>query len=1200
MALAGALELQLYADVARIRDDMNKAKSIVTSAAGQMEKAAQGVRNALGAIGLGLSVSAIVNMVKTINDGVDALNDIRDATGSTIEKLSALQDIARRNGTQFDTVTTSLVKFNKILGEATPGSGPELVLKAIGLSAKELRDLDPADALQKTAIALEGYATDGNKARVVQELFGKSIKEVAPYLKDLAEAGRLNATVTTEQAEEAERFNKQLFAMQANADALKRELVNGLIPALGRMLQNYRDIKEMGAMDLILKDAAKDMIGMSTRITGDNGGDINRVIAERAELEKQLASAVKDGRGMHVKTLNEEIFTLNRYLELLRAKQKNEVLAGNKEYADAMSRRMESSKPTIGTLPDASSIKAAASEYDRLVKSINERIEADKLQLQFGRELSEFEKFELKIKADLERNEKGLSAASMGHVKALLAKAKVSADEVEASKLAAAAAKAEAEARRAVWMEALKQVEAYEKTVSSMAESNKHMLEEIELIGLNAEAQQRVLQARNDALILTKQQELAALQLEAAETGFMSRKLIALEEEIRLLRERGGLMGAKAMAEANATAATAAQQSWKQVSDSFVDSLMSAGQSVRGYLINLFRNMVLRPLLQPVGNMMAAGVNSIMGGMADGGAVQGGGMSSLLSGAGSAASLYGGLGAIGTAFTAGSTSVGVMAGSIAGGGGIMGGVASALSAIPVAGWIAAAAVALYSMIDSGGGPKTTSTFNYGAEGTQGEGATLIAQGIQTQYAALANSLGLQATAIENLAIHYSLDPEGDAMTMLDVVGAGYTRGVRMGTTENVARGEEALQAAITEETTRVIFAALKSSDLAEQYTQWLDAVADDASVSEIQAAIDRVVTARTEEMQLEAVLFGLTANGIAQLNRARETEMAALSETSFALYDQIEQARAGLAVDAFTQNSGFFTDAERQDATWRSLVESFQEAGIVLPSTIEAYRELVFAQDQSTAAGRANVTFLTANADAFATLYPLIDQTNRALAVAQERYGLETRLLQLQGNTTELRARELALLDETNRPLQEQIWALEDAAAAEATRAAQAEAARAALQQLSDAWTEVTDSLLEEVRRIRGVITAESAAAQQAQFAILTAQARAGNIDAARLLPGASQSLLSAAASGAATLTDLRLLQAQTAASLEQTSYFTAAIADDPNAQVVRELRAIREENRTARVRQQKHEDNIDNLSGRVTKLAERWEQVGIPTREPS
>lgn len=66
-----------------------------------------------------------------------------------------------------------------------------------------------------------------------------------------------------------------------------------------------------------------------------------------------------------------------------------------------------------------------------------------------------------------------------------------------------------------------------------------------------------------------------------------------------------------------------------------------------------------------------------------------------------------------------------------------------------------------------------------------------------------------------------------------------------------------------------------------------------------------------------------------------------------------------------------------------------------------------------------------------------LDPSNRALqervfalqdeqAIAREKTGLETQLLQLQGNTAELRKRELDALDPTNRSLQQYIWTLED------------------------------------------------------------------------------------------------------------------------------------------------------------------------------
>lgn len=193
------------------------------------------------ALASAFTVGGLVAFVRNTTNAIDAMNDLADATGSTIEEISKLDQVARRNGATLDSVGGMLVKFNNALKEADGQSGASIALQAIGLEASKLRQLDPAEALQRTARALAGFADDGNKARIVQELFGKSVREAAPFLKDLAEAGVLNASITTQQAAEAEKFNKQLFAFQANASEAGRAIVNGLLPSLTRLIEQLND-----------------------------------------------------------------------------------------------------------------------------------------------------------------------------------------------------------------------------------------------------------------------------------------------------------------------------------------------------------------------------------------------------------------------------------------------------------------------------------------------------------------------------------------------------------------------------------------------------------------------------------------------------------------------------------------------------------------------------------------------------------------------------------------------------------------------------------------------------------------------------------------------------------------------------------------------------------------------------------------------
>ena len=239
MALA-TLSIDLTAKTATFEKDLQRTVKMVESSAGQMNSAFGLVKAGIAGLASALTVDFFVNYVRGAINGIDALNDLKDATGASIEKISALEDIALRSGNSFESMAGSLTKFNKVLTEAKPGSDMERTLASIGLSAKELRDLDPADALLKTAQALAGYADDGNKARLVQDLFGKSIREAGPWLKDLAEAGKLNATVTTQQAEEAERFNKELANLAKNSTDFARSLVGDLIPAMNRLFVEFR------------------------------------------------------------------------------------------------------------------------------------------------------------------------------------------------------------------------------------------------------------------------------------------------------------------------------------------------------------------------------------------------------------------------------------------------------------------------------------------------------------------------------------------------------------------------------------------------------------------------------------------------------------------------------------------------------------------------------------------------------------------------------------------------------------------------------------------------------------------------------------------------------------------------------------------------------------------------------------------------
>lgn len=273
------------------QDNASRVLQQVRNSLGSVQQSAGLLTNALGLMSA-VSVGGFLALAKSSIDGIDALNDLKDATGASIENLSGLEDIALRSGTSLDTVGTALVKMNGVLKDVKPGSDAAKALDSIGLSASQLQAMDPADALLKISVGFNGLADGGARARIAQELFGKSVRDVAPLLKDLGDAGKINATVTTAQAEEAEKFNKQLFALQKNATDAGRAMVSTLLPSLADGAERFR-LAYKYAGSLI------DVLAMYARIDYSKGTEGNlKLIDEQIKGLEDRAKRITSEGGM--------------------------------------------------------------------------------------------------------------------------------------------------------------------------------------------------------------------------------------------------------------------------------------------------------------------------------------------------------------------------------------------------------------------------------------------------------------------------------------------------------------------------------------------------------------------------------------------------------------------------------------------------------------------------------------------------------------------------------------------------------------------------------------------------------------------------------------------------------------------------------------------------------------------------------------
>jgi lambda family phage tail tape measure protein len=279
LALRGASKAQIAAADSALRMNAAYEKGV-----GISERLRSGFISAATAAAAAATAAAasVAVMGKNAITALADFKDLSDITGSSVSNISALDRVARETGGSFDTVSTSLTKFNQVLSSATGKDDASRVFKALGLSVKELKELDPAEALRITAVGFSKFSDDGNKARAAQELFGKSIKEVGPFLKELAEKTELVGTKSSDAAEEADKFTKGMATLSANSQDAARSLAKDFLPALNAVLNAY----SKGGFIAGLDEFGERAFGWTTNA---NSKRIKAITADIADLNQEAA-----------------------------------------------------------------------------------------------------------------------------------------------------------------------------------------------------------------------------------------------------------------------------------------------------------------------------------------------------------------------------------------------------------------------------------------------------------------------------------------------------------------------------------------------------------------------------------------------------------------------------------------------------------------------------------------------------------------------------------------------------------------------------------------------------------------------------------------------------------------------------------------------------------------------------------------------
>jgi hypothetical protein len=220
-----SLVVKLGLDAVEFTSGLTKAENQAQQFGKKFESAGKSITKFVATLGIGYVIQQFVS--DTIS-AASALDDLADATGSSVEELSKLKNQAEISGTSFETLQGLVLKLTAgMAGADDESSNVGRALKFLGVSAK-----DPAEALQQVAVALDKYADGTGKAALARDLFGKSGPAFLATLKDIAKLQDVAATTSTKQAEEAEKLEQGLRRLkQEGLVPLRDFILSQLVPA---------------------------------------------------------------------------------------------------------------------------------------------------------------------------------------------------------------------------------------------------------------------------------------------------------------------------------------------------------------------------------------------------------------------------------------------------------------------------------------------------------------------------------------------------------------------------------------------------------------------------------------------------------------------------------------------------------------------------------------------------------------------------------------------------------------------------------------------------------------------------------------------------------------------------------------------------------------------------------------------------------
>ncbi|MBZ0104637.1 MAG: hypothetical protein K8H84_03310 [Sulfuricella denitrificans] len=987
-----------------------------------------------------------VNTVKLANE----MANLSDRTGMTVEHLSSMRFVLEQNNATVNDYATGMKTLSSRIYDAANGNKTALAsFQALGISQQFLQDnINNGDAVfMKLADRFSEIKEGAGKNALANDVLGRSYEALLPTLnsgsegiRQLAEEGEKWGQISREMAEKSKQLGDNWAALKFYAQGVGVSVANYFLPALVDITREARAAaNESGLLNGVITALGVTfgkVFGLkSTRLefADEKAKELFNQVTEAQTALDKLASIKGKSTGKDPDWLAGEMDKAAARVANLKKELKDTI----SERDNLLIKPVEAPKMDAPYKPEKQS--DGIDQYQKKLTSLLDTLEnrADTVSQKFWNDLEMLDKAYSSGKIGLDRYRMA--------VETLIDKTEYAKN---LKKEDAAALKFQEEGVKRLAAEEKKRNDELTKSVAHDQAALVAMTRKNDLLerGIESVAGMAVAEAEAE-LASVDYTDATWEQIDALE------KKLDISKQIEIQAKRGEHL--KAMKDEAKEAQKAYEKMNDEINRGLTDALMRGWESGKGFaenaidtIKNMFKTLILRPtisaVLSPVSGAISAGMGSLgipgtsnaagigntlstansayslySSAMMPGGAVAGAGLYSAGSAIGSVSMMGYGAGieaaSLGAVGSGGASVIGAVgaegSAAFAAGSGAAGtGLTGALAAVPVWGWVAAAAALMFMADDEPTPPsgllatlktdpanlpnfrydRKSGAFSDGAYAESAFGQIGATEAFAYSGESAQKYLDMVASLDNTLATY--LSPE--AITRVSTELQAKTYG-----SEGEGWLETALPNMIKDRFTATF------AEVNPELTAFLDSfsgtseeiIAFGGSLLEVDKSL--------QDTSASTRLFGEVLDWVKIEDAARSGENVVQTfqrlSAEFALTNQIadmmghdastafgsvglasESARAALisaagGLDALAAKTTsffnkYYSDAERQQASARySLAvvnDGFANMGLTVPSTMAEFRNLAEAQDLSTEAGRSTYLALMDLADAFATV----------------------------------------------------------------------------------------------------------------------------------------------------------------------------------------------------------------------------------------